>query len=108
MYVIGPLSELGRYSLPAVLEGRSCTSPSAGEEVAHTGSGIGPFLLGLLDGSRTRLISSRNRRDGHASIAFVTVPDILAEVTYTEAAKGVQYTIHCASPITSGITDHYE
>jgi hypothetical protein len=73
---LGP-SELMRYSLPGALEDRSCTSPSAGEEVAHTGSGIGPFLLGLLDGSRTRLISSRNRRDGHASIALVTVPDIL-------------------------------
>ena len=104
---LGP-SKLRRYSLPGALEGRSCTSPLAGEEIAHTGSGIGPFLLGLLDGFRSRLISSRNQRDIHASVAFVTVPDILAEGTCTEAAKGVQYIIHCASPITSSITDHYE
>jgi hypothetical protein len=89
------LSDLRQYFLPGALEDRSCASPSAGGEAAHTGSGINPFLL---DGSRERLISSRNRRDGHASIDFVTVPDILAEGTYTEAAKGAQYTIPAPLP----------
>ena len=43
-----------------------------------------------------------------SNIGFVTVPDILADGAYNEAAQGVQYIIHCASPIPSGITDHYE
>jgi hypothetical protein len=93
-----------QHSLSGTLEDRNCASPSAGGEVVHTGSGINLFLLGLLDGSRGRLISSRNRRDGHANASFITVPGILAEGTYTEAAKGAQYIIYCASPITSGIT----
>jgi hypothetical protein len=92
------LSDLRQYFLPGALEDRSCASPSAGGEAAHTGNGINPFLLSLLDGSRERLISSRNRWDGHASIDFVTVPDILAEGTYTEAAKGAQYTIPALLP----------
>jgi nucleoside-diphosphate-sugar epimerase len=51
---------------------------------------------------------SIKRLNTGSNITLVTVPDILAKGAYTEAAKGVEYIIHCASPITSGITDHYE
>ncbi|KAI9800756.1 MAG: hypothetical protein M1833_003173 [Piccolia ochrophora] len=38
-----------------------------------------------------------------SALTFVTVPDITAEGAYDDAVKGVQYIIHCASPITYGV-----
>ena len=44
-----------------------------------------------------------------SNITFVTVPNILADGAYDEAVKGAQYIIHCASPISDGISsDNYE
>jgi nucleoside-diphosphate-sugar epimerase len=51
---------------------------------------------------------SIKRLNNGSNITFVTVPDILADGAYNEAVQGVEYIIHCASPITNGVTDHYE
>ena len=51
--------------------------------------------------------SIKERKSGN-NVSFVTVPDILASGAYDEAVQGVQYVIHCASPITSGITEDFE
>ena len=42
------------------------------------------------------------------NLSFVIVPDILSSGAYDEAVQGVRYIIHCASPITSGITEDFE
>lgn len=52
--------------------------------------------------------SSIKKLNSGSNIAFVTVPDIVADGAYNEAVKGVQYIIHCASPLVSGVTDHFE
>ncbi|KAK9369630.1 hypothetical protein V1509DRAFT_645805 [Lipomyces kononenkoae] len=44
----------------------------------------------------------------NARVAFVVVVDILASDAYTSAVQGVKYIIHCASPITSGITEDFD
>ena len=51
---------------------------------------------------------SIKRLNSGANISFIVVPDILADGAYDEAVKGVQYIIHCASPLTSGITENFE
>ncbi|KAJ8098781.1 hypothetical protein POJ06DRAFT_142098 [Lipomyces tetrasporus] len=43
-----------------------------------------------------------------SNISFVIVPDILADGAYDDAVNGVTYVIHCASPLTSGITEDFE
>ncbi|KAK9364721.1 hypothetical protein V1509DRAFT_586727 [Lipomyces kononenkoae] len=42
------------------------------------------------------------------NLEFVVVVDILASDAYTSAVQGVKYIIHCASPITSGITEDFD
>ena len=37
-----------------------------------------------------------------SKLAFVIVPDILADNAYDEAVKGVKFIIHCASPVIKG------
>ena len=53
-------------------------------------------------------VPSIQARDSGNNLSFVIVPDILASGAYDEAVLGVQYIIHCASPITSGITEDFE
>ncbi|KAK9430747.1 hypothetical protein V1505DRAFT_370126 [Lipomyces doorenjongii] len=47
-------------------------------------------------------------RNSGSNVTFTIVPDILADGAYDAAVKGVEYIIHCASPLTSGITDDFE
>lgn len=42
------------------------------------------------------------------NINFVIVPEIFSPGAYDSAVQGVSYIIHCASPITSGITSDFE
>ena len=43
-----------------------------------------------------------------SNLEFAFVPDIIADGAYDDALQGVTYVIHCASPITSGVTDDFE
>jgi nucleoside-diphosphate-sugar epimerase len=52
--------------------------------------------------------ASIKKLNSGSNITFVAVPDIVADGAYNEAVKDVQYIIHCASPLPSGVTDHYE
>ena len=46
--------------------------------------------------------------DPGSNLSFAIVPDLLSDGAYDEAVKDVQYIIHCASPIPSGITEDFE
>jgi len=65
--------------------------------------------LAIRNGSKESIIHSAPSiialKPSPDDLTFVEVPDILAPGAYDEAVKGVDYVIHCASPITSGITD---
>lgn len=43
-----------------------------------------------------------------SNLKFTLVQDIIVAAAYDDAIAGVDYVIHCASPITSGITEHFE
>lgn len=43
-----------------------------------------------------------------SNLEFVFVPDIIADGAYDDAVKGAKYIIHCASPLTYGITEDFE
>jgi hypothetical protein len=50
---------------------------------------------------------SIKRLNSGSNIEFIIVPDILVPGAYDEAVKNVDFIIHCASPITSGIWHNF-